>query len=393
MKVMEPRIWNKPLNDDDIIGSGAFGDVYKVSFKTLDNYKALKVVSLDDENEHKNIIREIAIMTSVCRESNALVSVEEIYFDKEMDNIMLLMDLGICDASRIRTQCMADGFYQIVEWILSDVANGLTFMHRNNIAHRDIKPQNVLLFEDQNNGARWKITDLGFAKQFKDNPLKTIVGTPLYVAPEIMHLSAYEPSVDMFSFGCMVLYFCGHSRFKEVHHDPEKKGKSKKNRNKWIENISQEMKDRNEIPKTVIQVIFNTVILKPELRWTAAKVSTMMRECDDDLKRYVVTMMKNGADKKSDDCDDTKSDDVLKTAEKEEAKTDVKESDELREAQKEMQSVSYIGMNNKSKKRTREQYEQDTESNEEIQEMPQKRRKIEDPLESVIENENSNAEV
>jgi len=62
--------------------------------------------------------------------------------------------------------------------------------------HRDFKPANVLLHDGE-----CKIADLGIAKNIAQTALNSRVGTPLYMAPEILEESAYGPKVDIWSIG------------------------------------------------------------------------------------------------------------------------------------------------------------------------------------------------
>ena len=64
---------------------------------------------------------------------------------------------------------------------------GLNYMHLQNITHRDIKPENILLVSDDPKNFDIKIADLGFACMFeRDSGLDLVLGTPLYMAPELV---------------------------------------------------------------------------------------------------------------------------------------------------------------------------------------------------------------
>ena len=77
---------------------------------------------------------------------------------------------------------------------------GVEYCHAHGVVHRDIKPANVLY-----DGRRWRLCDFGFAIKCGERRLKKMVGTPAYIAPELVTRSAYTgPSVDMWAFGCMV---------------------------------------------------------------------------------------------------------------------------------------------------------------------------------------------
>lgn len=78
-------------------------------------------------------------------------------------------------------------------------------MHQKGIAHRDIKPENVLLESKDVNNLTCKITDFGFSKFFdpRDGGLSEMLGSPLYMAPEIIKKVPYNEKVDIWSLGIM----------------------------------------------------------------------------------------------------------------------------------------------------------------------------------------------
>lgn len=78
-------------------------------------------------------------------------------------------------------------------------------MHKKNIAHRDIKPENILLFSKDDDKLDIKITDFGFAKCYDptEGGLTETLGSPLYMAPEIIKKLQYDCSVDIWALGVM----------------------------------------------------------------------------------------------------------------------------------------------------------------------------------------------
>ena len=75
-------------------------------------------------------------------------------------------------------------------------------MHLQSITHRDMKPENILLVSDDIKNFEVKIADLGFACQFdKKTGLDLVLGTPLYMAPELVKHEKYSEKVDVWSLG------------------------------------------------------------------------------------------------------------------------------------------------------------------------------------------------
>ena len=80
--------------------------------------------------------------------------------------------------------------------------NGLNYLHKNKIAHRDLKPENILLTSTDDDNFNIKISDLGFAQQQEEDKSMTLVlGSPLYMAPELVRAQAYTEKVDVWSLG------------------------------------------------------------------------------------------------------------------------------------------------------------------------------------------------
>ena len=89
-------------------------------------------------------------------------------------------------------------------------------MHRRNVVHRDIKPENIL-FETPDEDSPVKIIDFGLARKhyasLGEPPMTTIVGTPYYIAPEVLRKN-YGKACDMWSVGVIAyIILCGYPPF------------------------------------------------------------------------------------------------------------------------------------------------------------------------------------
>jgi len=81
-------------------------------------------------------------------------------------------------------------------------------MHAKKITHRDLKPENLLLDSKETSNFNLKITDFGFARFHdpdNDEGLTDMLGSPLYMAPEIIKKLPYDNKVDIWSLG-VILY-------------------------------------------------------------------------------------------------------------------------------------------------------------------------------------------
>nr|GMC97587.1 serine/threonine-protein kinase ATG1c-like isoform X2 [Ipomoea batatas] len=87
---------------------------------------------------------------------------------------------------------------------MQQLASGLQVLRENNLIHRDLKPQNLLLSTNDENSIL-KIADFGFARSLQPRGLaETLCGSPLYMAPEIMQLQKYDAKADLWSVGAIL---------------------------------------------------------------------------------------------------------------------------------------------------------------------------------------------
>jgi calcium-dependent protein kinase len=94
---------------------------------------------------------------------------------------------------------------------------GLNYMHKQNIVHRDIKPENILMESKDPSNVNLKITDFGFAKCYdpQEGGLTETLGSPLYMAPEIIKKLPYDCAVDIWALGVLLyIMLCGKPPFR-----------------------------------------------------------------------------------------------------------------------------------------------------------------------------------
>ena len=208
------------FNDKDYtflksIGEGTFGIIYSVrNNKTKQEY-ALKKILCKNFRELKINIKEFELMYSLKHEN--IVKVYNLQFkvlDFSTYSIYVLMEKAKNDWNiEIKRRIMSKRFYKEEEiiFLLKQIVKGLSFLQRNKIAHRDIKPQNILIFSNK----VYKIADFGEANKIKQiSDVGTIRGSELYMSPivytghkihqkNIVH-NPYKS--DVFSLGYCLIY-------------------------------------------------------------------------------------------------------------------------------------------------------------------------------------------
>jgi calcium-dependent protein kinase len=144
--------------------------------------------------------RELEILQSVDHPN--IIKLYETYEDAKYVHIVMEMCTGGNLMERIFTH---DGLYAEEEAtiIMKKLLRALSHIHRLYICHRDLKPEN-LLYATPGEEAEIKISDFGVSKKYEADDLKTRIGTPSYIAPEILK-GRYGKECDVWSLG-VILY-------------------------------------------------------------------------------------------------------------------------------------------------------------------------------------------
>lgn len=202
---------------DIIIGQGSYSNVHlgKDNNGNLVAVKVVNVASLD-EHEIKRLYVEIDIVERLIQfpHENIVKYIKVIDDGEFVYIVMEYCDSG--DLSSILGRPMKE---HIAQYYLQQITGGLKHLNGMHIFHRDLKPKNIML---TNNKKTIKIADFGFAKPTYQSLHHSMCGSPLYMAPEILHKKPYSTKTDLWSIG-VILYemLFGSTPFSQCSHMPE----------------------------------------------------------------------------------------------------------------------------------------------------------------------------
>ncbi|KAL4223550.1 LIM domain kinase 1 [Mactra antiquata] len=221
------------LVPDCILGKGFFGQAVKVTHKLTGEVMVLKELYRFDEDAQKSFLKEVSVLRSLDH-PNVLKLLGVMYKEKKLNLVTEFIANGTLK-DLLQDTTITLSWLQKVK-MAGDISSGMAYLHSMDIIHRDLNSNNCLCRPD----GSIVVADFGLARVISDHDLcrqtpkspspsktvgkkkyqrkkrYTVVGSPFWMAPEMINGLKYDEKVDVFSFGIVLCEIIG-----QVYADPD----------------------------------------------------------------------------------------------------------------------------------------------------------------------------
>ena len=204
---MENRVIKNKYKILKKLGQGSFGSAFKALNNQDQKIVVIKEIELTENKEENAQIENEGNILSKINSENVVK-----FYESFIENSFYYLVMEYCDSDSL-THFIEDYRNKnklIPELTILDIfcqiCLGLKEIHSHNIIHRDLKPDNVFLSEN----LRVKIGDFGVSKETESNKkyAQTLIGTLIYMSPEIIQAQKYTNKTDIWSMGCILYELC-----------------------------------------------------------------------------------------------------------------------------------------------------------------------------------------
>ncbi|XP_071073582.1 dual specificity testis-specific protein kinase 2 isoform X2 [Dasypus novemcinctus] len=268
------------------IGSGFFSEVFKVCHRTSGQVMALKMNTLN--SNRANMLKEVQLMNRLSHpnilrhEMEMLRGYKVVQKPREPSKFM-----GVCvhqgQLHALTEYINSGNLEQLLDsnlhlpWTVRvklayDIAVGLSYLHFKGIFHRDLTSKNCLIKKDEN-GYSAVVADFGLAEKIpdisKENEKLAVVGSPFWMAPEVLRDEPYNEKADVFSYGIILCEIIA-----RIQADPDYLPRTE---NFGLDyDAFQHMV--GDCPRDFLQLTFNCCNMDPKLRPSFVEIGKTLEE-------------------------------------------------------------------------------------------------------------------